>query len=199
MYLTDLLNRIDIIHAWAEHIHLGVYYKHIDAGPGGREVEKDAISESAILLSSMVDAFGAIFGLLVEAVGDVMGDPKQEQCGKKAVKAFNEAQSKLETARDELIVEASGVAAGEHIGPVVTPEAILILHMERLVCGVYRAGNVDIISILEECLERLVSLRFMTASEAELMTATGSKGQVSLQSSTPTNDQRFRRGSCRCA
>ena len=153
-----------------EHIHLGVYYKRIDIGPGGREVEKDAISESAILLSSMVDAFGAIFGLLIEAVGDVMRDPNQGKCGKKAVKAFNEAQSKLETARDELIVEATGVAAGEHIGPVVTPEAILILHMERLVYGVYRAGNVDIISILQECLERLVSLRSMTAFEVKLMT-----------------------------
>lgn len=153
----DFQKKISILYAWIMHIHLGVYYKRIEIAPGGREVEHDAHSESAILLSSLVDAFGAIFNLLVEAVSDVVGDAQQLQCGKKVFKSFKEAQGLLETARDELIVEASGVAAGEHIGPVLTPEAILILQIERLVCGVYRNGNVDIINILEQCLEHLVS------------------------------------------
>ncbi|KAL8797355.1 MAG: hypothetical protein Q9195_000510 [Heterodermia aff. obscurata] len=154
-YLTDLCQKVSVIYAWVVRIHLGVYYTRLEPAPDGREVEHHDISESAILLSSIVDAFGAVFSLLVEAVGDVMCDAKQVQCGKKVSKSFNEAQSLLETARDELIVEASGVAAGEHIGPVVTPEAILIMQMERLVCGVYKNGNVDIISILEQCLESL--------------------------------------------
>ena len=153
----DFRQKISILHAWVMHIHLGIYYKRIEIAPGGREVEHDASAESAILLSSLVDAFGAIFNLAVEAVIDVVGDAKQLQCGKKVSKSFTEAQSLLETARDELIVEASGVATGEAIGPVLTPEAILILQMERLVCGVYRNGNIDIINILEQCLEHLVS------------------------------------------
>ena len=164
---------MSIIHAWVARIHLGVYYKRSEPAPDGREAEHDAISQSAILLSSIVDAFGAIFNLLVEAVGEVMYDAKQVQCGKKVSKSFKEAQSLLETARDELIVEASGVAAGEHIGPVVTPEAILIMHMERLVCGVYKNGNVDIISILEQCLESLVGSQGTVALGGILIDSTG--------------------------
>ena len=179
-YLEDLLERLKIIRAWVEHIHLGVYYSHIESAPGGREVEKHAISEGAILLSSIVDACGAIFSLFVEAVDDVMGSTKQPRCGKKVCKSFNEALNLLETARDELIVEASGVATGEHIGPVLTPEAILIMHIERLVCGVYRDGNVDIISILEECLERLVGPRNIETQARGLNAVLVTEGQISL-------------------
>ena len=147
---------MSIIHAWVARIHLGVYYRRLESTPDGRKKWHDDVAQSAILLSSIVDAFGAVFNLLVEAVSDVIYDAKQAQCGKKVSKSFTEVQTLLETARDELIVEASGVAAGEHIGPVLTPEAILIMQMERLVFGVYKTGNVDIIGILEQCLETLV-------------------------------------------
>lgn len=164
---------MSIIHAWVARIHLGVYYKRLEPAPDGQYLEHDDVSKSAILLSSIVDAFGAIFSLLVEAVGDVMYDAKQVQCGKKVSKSFKEAQSLLEIARDELIVEASGVAAGQHIGPVVTPEAILIMHMERLVCGVYKNGNVNIIGILEQCLEDLVGSQGTTARRELLIDSSG--------------------------
>ena len=136
-------------------------------------MEHDDISESAILLSSMVDAFGALLNMLVAAVSDVMGDTKQSNCGRKVLKSFNEARELLETARDELIVEASGVAPGEHIDPVLTPEAILIMHMERLVSGVYKGGNVNIVNILEECLERLVGIESIENSREELIVLLG--------------------------
>lgn len=119
-------------------------------------MQEDAISEGAILLSSMVDALGSIFNMLVEAVRDVRHDANQSSCGKEVSGHYSEVCRLLETARDELITEASGAAAGENVGPVLTPEAILIMLMERLVCGVFRSGNVNIISILEECLEQLV-------------------------------------------
>lgn len=114
------------------------------------------MSEDAILLSSMVDALGSIFNMLVEAVRDVQHDANQSSCGKEVSRYHSEAYRLLETARDELITEASGAAAGENVGPVLTPEAILIMLMERLVCGVSGSGNVNIIGILEECLEQLV-------------------------------------------
>ena len=174
--MTDLCQKVSVIHAWVARIHLGVYYKRSEPAPDGRYEEYDAVSQSAILLSSIVDSLGAIFSLLVEAAGDVIYDAKQKQCSKKVSKSFEEAHSLLETARDELIVEASGVAAGEHIGPVVTPEAILIMHMERLVCGVYKNGNVDIISILEQCLENLVSSRGPIAFREILTVSPGIEG-----------------------
>ena len=156
-YLADICQKVSIIHAWVARIHLGVYYKRSERTPDGFKKEHDDIAQSAVLLSSIVDALGAVFNVLVEAVYDVVDHAKQAQCGKKVSESFMEAQSLLETARDELIVEASGVADGEHIGPVLTPEAILIMQMERLVCGVYKTGNVDIIGVLEQCLETLVS------------------------------------------
>ena len=144
-----------MLHAWVQRIHLGVHFRRTESTPGGQQ-EKDDISDCAILLSSLINAFGAINSFLVESVRDLVLDSEQPKCGKKASKTFKEAQRALETARDELIVEASGIATGEQIGPILTPEAILILQMDRLVHGVFSSGNVDIISILEECLERLV-------------------------------------------
>ena len=104
----------------------------------------------------MVDALGAIFNMLVEAVRDVRHNTNQSRCGKRVSRHSNEACELLETARDELITEASGAAAGENVGPVLTPEAILIMLLERLVRGVFRSGNVNVISIYEDCLEQLV-------------------------------------------
>ena len=43
------------------------------------------------------------------------------------------------------------------IGPVLTPEAILIRLIERLQSGTHGAKSVNIIDIFEECLEHLVS------------------------------------------
>lgn len=154
--MQDFLNRIDALNAWAEQIHLGVHYERLVLTPDGEERREDAISESAILLSSIVDALGAIFNMLVEAVRDIRHDANQSRCRKKACGHYKEACRLLETARDELITEASGAATGENVGPVLTPEAILIMLMERLVCGVFRRGNVNVIRILEECVEQLV-------------------------------------------
>ena len=126
-------------------------------------VQDFALSESAILLAAMVDAFGAVYNMLGEAVRDVKHGVKPEQgenrkIGKKVSEYSAEACRLLETARDELINEANGAAPSENVGPVLTPEAILIMLVERLVCGVYRNGNADIINIFEECLEHLVTL-----------------------------------------
>ena len=138
-------------------IHLGVLCRRRESAGSGQRVDKDTVSDGAVLLSSMVDAFGSIFNLLIAAAGEVVCDAQLVICGKKVQKLYEEAKELLATARDELIVEASGVTSGEYIGPVLTPEAILIMQLERLVCGVYKDGNVDMIKVYEECLEHLVS------------------------------------------
>ena len=93
--------------------------------------------------------------MLVEAARDARHGSVAE-CSARVSKSFKTAVGRLKDARDELITEASGMAIDDHIGPVLTPEAILIMLMERLVCGVYGNGNVDVINIFEESLEHLV-------------------------------------------
>ncbi|KAG8527329.1 uncharacterized protein KY384_007481 [Bacidia gigantensis] len=144
-YLLDILKKSHDLNFWAERIHLGVHYQQLSPQdpapePSTRQPDHyvDAISPDAILMSSLVDALGAIFNI-----------------SKKVFSAYKDARAKLVKARDELITEASGMASGEHIGPVLTPEALLIMTMERLVKGVFENGNVNIIEILEECVEHL--------------------------------------------
>lgn len=126
-----------------------------------RQVEyEDAISSSAILEESMVSSLRAVFSMLIEAIrnarlatsnspGDVLPD--------RVAHYGNEACRLLTKARDQLIAEATGTVPERDIGPVVTPEAILIKTIDRLARGVYGSGTVDVINILEECLEQLVS------------------------------------------
>lgn len=159
-YLEQLLEKTKEITLKAEQIHLGVYHQ-VHQGEQGAE---HAVSGSAVLLSSIVDAFGAVFNMLVETARDArVGHPQMTgqalQCGKKVLSNCDEACRLLEQAKNELISEATGAAAGENIGPVLTPEAILIMLMERLTDGVSGAGSVDVINIFEECLEHLVSMR----------------------------------------
>lgn len=175
----DLHKQLSILYSWAEYIHLGVHYRDTETAPGGL-VEKDAISKSAILLSSMVDTFGAIFNMLLGTAGDVIVDAKVLKCGEKVSESFKEAHRLLQMARDDLIVEASGVADGEHVGPVLTPEAILIIHLERLIRGVYKNGNVDIINILEECLEHLVGSLVTVIVIKKLIEELGIGSKISL-------------------
>lgn len=160
-YLSKILERAKEINAWAERLHLGVHCRRNVRTQSGLE-EKNFVSDSAILLASMIDALGATFNMLVATVQDSRAlrqgvQSKELALGKKISSLGKEACRLLEAARDQLITEATGTALNENVGPVVTPEAILIILMERLVYGVYRSGSVDIIIILEECLEQLVS------------------------------------------
>ena len=153
------------MNARAERLHLGVLVKRLEteSTPASNAQDEivdgapdNAISESAILMSSIINALGAVFTLLLETVRDVRhGSPSE--CSKKVIRAFHITVGHMKDARDELIMEASGMAIGDHIGPVLTPEAILIMLMERLVCGVFGNGNIDVINIYEASLEYLVS------------------------------------------
>ena len=156
-YMVDLRDKLFILREWVKNIHLGVLCRYREPAVSGRGVDKNTVSDGAVLLSSIVDAFGSVFNLLIAAAGELICDAQLVECGKKVQNSFEEALKLFATARDELIVEASGVTSGESIGPVLTPEAVLLMQLERLVCGVYRNGNVDMIKVYEECLEHLVS------------------------------------------
>lgn len=156
-----LLKKVKNINARAETVHLGVHCWPDLHTPPDRDTPKDAISKNAILLASIVDALGAIFNMMVAAVRDGRLRPTSSQVkatlSNRVSSYADEACELLETARDRLITEATGAAPGENVGPVLTPEAIFIMIMERLVRGVFGSGNVEVIAIYEECLEHLVS------------------------------------------
>ncbi len=155
-------------------MHLGVHFWPDSHVPPGQETPKDAITGNAILLASIVDALGAIFNMMVAAVRDERLRAESSQgkatLSNKVSDYADEACELLETARDKLITEAIGAAPGENVGPVLTPEAILIMLMERLVRGVFGTGNVEVIAVYEECLEHLVSSITLLESNEELTT-----------------------------
>ena len=74
----------------------------------------------------------------------------------KVVQHARESVSLLDKARDQLIREADGRDGNDTIGPVLTPEAITITLIQRLVSGVHGSGTLDVIGLYEECLEYLV-------------------------------------------
>ena len=143
----------------AGYIHLGVHFERQKETSSQDIFEENAISESAILLSSMINALGAIFHFLAESIQELnvgKDQPPHGECGVKVNDFINEACQCLKTASNEMIKEALGGPDGQMVGPIITPEAILIKLIERLVCGVFGSGNIDIINILEQCVEDLV-------------------------------------------
>ena len=75
----------------------------------------------------------------------------------KVAKYGSEALKSLKNARNQLIRGADGRNGNDIIGPVLTPEAIVITLIERLALGVCGSGKIDIILMYEECLEKLVN------------------------------------------
>jgi len=150
------------INGWAERLHLGVHCQRLQQSTGQLDKYEDDIADSALLLSATVDALGAVFNMLVEALRVArLGYSNRKDdhliLWKRAALYGDEACRQLKIAGDELISEATGAAPGDNVGPVVTPEAMLIMIIERLVGGVFGTGSVDVINLLEECLEQLVS------------------------------------------
>ncbi|KAL8827034.1 MAG: hypothetical protein Q9191_003431 [Dirinaria sp. TL-2023a] len=170
LYLSSLLNLVEEINGQAEKLHLGVHYEQRTGQLGQYH---DANSDKAILFASMVDALGAIFNMLVEAVrvarnGDCNGQMGELRPGNQIKEYGNDACMLLEMARGQLIAATIERAPGENLGPIVTPAAILIVTMERLARGVFGTGSVDVINILEECLEKL-ALRVEKHSSRRLL------------------------------
>ena len=152
----------------AVHLHRGVHCSESRQVPRpGEWREADTIAEGAVLLSAIVEALGAIFRILVESVRSIRSDPDLEKAAMMEPSSVvsqhvKEACKFLRVARDQLIRKADGKDKNDTIGPVVTPEAITITLMRRLVSGVFGSGTLDIINLYEECLEHLVLYSFTT-------------------------------------
>lgn len=155
--LHDFSSELTVIIAYAKRSHQGVYCSEVKQIPGpGVWREEGSIAESAVLLSATVEALGAIFRTLVESIRFVRSGPethKAAMMGPSSVVSQHakEAFRFLRIARDQLIKKADGKDKNDMTGPVLTPEAIAITLMRRLVSGVIGSGTIDIINLYEEC------------------------------------------------
>ena len=156
MYETKDINR------GAERLYLGDHLQRAKQTAEGPVKYENCNSDSAILQASMVDALGAVFYMLVEAVRVARyacSSRENEELlfGNQVASYSNEACQLLAKARDQLIAEAAEPAADGDVGTVITPEAILINTMERIAGGVFGPGSIDVVLVFEECLEQSVS------------------------------------------
>ena len=157
---------LNVIIADADRIHRGVYCSVRKKCPDPLVWrDEDTIADAAVLLSATVEALGAIFRILVESVRFIRSDGEIDKAAmmepSSAVSQHaKEASIFLGRARDQLIRKADGKDKNDTIGPVLTPEAITITLLRRLVTGVFGSGRIEIISLYEECLEHLVLRHF---------------------------------------
>lgn len=171
-----LSSALSNIIADAVRLHQGVHCSEYKQIPGPQVWrEEHGITEGAVLLSATVEALGAIFRVLVESVrfigSDRGGDVNAMMESSSAVSQYTKEASKfLKDARDQLIRKADGKDKNDTIGPVLTPEAITITLMRRLVSCVFGSGGIEIISLYEECLEHLVFCRYTAQVNSSRLT-----------------------------
>ena len=160
------MDKLNLVITSATRLHRGVHSLRSKPVPGDSKWEdEDAMADGTILLSAVVDAFGSIIHMFVEAVRYVKSSHDIKKTSSLMADTFavsrhaEESVRLLEQARGQLIREADGRDENDTIGPVLTPEAITITIIERLVSGVYHSGTLDIIGLYEACLEHLVSIK----------------------------------------
>lgn len=170
----------------AKRLHQGVYCSRAVHDPKANEwYYEDAVAKGAILLAVVVDALGAIIQMIVETVRCLRDESDEEPSDimgptSKVTGYGKDACEFLKGARDQLIKEADGRDKNGNIGPVVTPEAITIALLERLACGVFRNGTVDIIHLYEECLEHLTLKVKNEASRRLLQRLNGFQEEIAI-------------------
>ncbi|KAL8889780.1 MAG: hypothetical protein Q9215_002968 [Flavoplaca cf. flavocitrina] len=170
-FLQNFVAMVQMINDCANSIHLGVHCEQQQRiGAEGPRGYKDAISKDAILEDSMVRALRAIFCMFLEAFRDKSrsSESHSQDLPRKVDFYGKEACQLLKSARGQLIAEPTRATPEGNMGPVVTPEAILLKTISRLTRGVFHTGTVDVINIYEECLEQL-ALRVEKYSSRRLL------------------------------
>lgn len=119
-------------------------------------------AEVGVLLTVMVDALKSVFCVLFGAAHYLGMNAGPETSERPEMAQFirshvNESCKLLETAKDRLVVEAGGASSDKGISPVVSPEAIIIMLLDRLSQGVYDEGTIDVIELYEKIVEKIVS------------------------------------------
>ena len=141
---SEILDLLGEINAFADRIHLGVHFRasEIDPDKPMRKDDRDMISASSILLSSIVDTLIAVHQMLISAVGVTRANSKSHSVLRKSymndvVTYGSEAKSLMRTARDELIAEANITFYTATASVMPSPDGLVVILMERLVRGVF--------------------------------------------------------------
>ena len=123
--------------------------------------EQNDHGEIKLLLEVIVDAFQAVFSILFWTVRYLWVQASSSDGSSSKISSFigrhvKECCKLLADAKDRLIVEANEINHDKDLGPVVTPEAIIIMLLERLSRGVYLDGTVDVMDLYEKIVEKIV-------------------------------------------
>ena len=123
--------------------------------------EQNDHGEIKLLLEVIVDAFQAVFSILFWTVRYLWVHASSSDGSSSKISSFigrhvKECCKLLADAKDRLIVEANEINHDKDLGPVVTPEAIIIMLLERLSRGVYLDGTVDVMDLYEKIVEKIV-------------------------------------------
>ena len=162
--IRELLDALGKINQLANELHYGVgslRSHHTDPRP---ELPNSPHKEVCVLLEVIVDSLEASFSMLFDAARQFSSSTTGQLRGDRANLSYltvisrhaKEIRNLLRTAKNRLIAEADEITHDKGLGPVVSPEAIIIMLLERLSRGVYSHGFIDVMDIYEKIVERIV-------------------------------------------
>lgn len=161
--LTNLLKALTDIVGLAELLHKGVRKRKTSLVSNN---ERENI-DSLVIQSPIPDALEHTLYFLFDVVKYISTRSADDPPGNfswAVGKRLKDVEDALKLAQKYLIEEADQSALDAGLGPVVTPEAITLLLLERLSRGVYKNGFINVLEVYEKIVEKLVSL-FPSLSE----------------------------------
>jgi hypothetical protein len=154
-----LLKSLSDIVGLAEMLHQGVRKRKSVSTQGTVAVPMYGNIDSLVIQTPIPDALEHAINFIFEVIRYMSSRSAGDLPGNFALEVgapLQKAQHALRLAQRYLIEEADQSALDAGMRPVVTPEAITLLLLERLSCGVYENGTIDILRIYEKILENLV-------------------------------------------
>lgn len=124
-------------------------------------LQQSGDADIKLLLEVIVDAFEAVFDILFGAVKYLWAqaaglDGSSSKMAGIIGNHVEEGCRLLVAAKARLIVEADEINHDKDLGPVVTPEAIIIMLLDRLSRGVYQNATIDVMDLYEKIVEKFV-------------------------------------------
>jgi hypothetical protein len=159
--MKELLKGLQQIISCAEELHFGMSsLRSIQARQHDGPEQSDD-TEIKLLLEVIVDAFETVFSVLFGAVRYLWTQASAPEGSSTKISNFidrhvEEGCRLLTVAKARLIVEADEINHDKDLGPVVTPEAIIIMLLERLSRGVYLNSTIDVMDLYEKIVEKIV-------------------------------------------
>jgi hypothetical protein len=131
-----------------------------------------------LLLEVIVDAFEVVFHLLFGAVQYFWNNNNNKSRISDSIdKHVKDCFQLLKVAKARLIVEADEINHDKGLGPVVTPEAIITMLLERLSRGVYRNATIDVLDLYEKIVEKIVQRPNAEIEDLKLTWITGTESR----------------------